>query len=140
MPARDNRKTKGKNERFNGTLEAELLAWRQFSDWTEVSQSFGRWRRIYNTERPHQALNMDVPARNFQPSPIDLPNELPDVNYGPDDQQRKVDVEGRISFQGVEYRVGKAFGGYRVALRPNSQSDQWKVYFSHQHIRTIHSN
>ncbi|MDZ7681627.1 MAG: IS481 family transposase [Fodinibius sp.] len=130
--------TKGKNERFNGTLQAELLEWRQFSGWPEVNQSFTRWRRIYNTERPHEALDMEVPAQHFQPSPVAFPTKLPEVSYGPDDQQRKVNVEGRISFQGDQYRVGKAFGGYPVALRPNGQPEKWNVYFCHQHIRTIH--
>lgn len=130
--------TKGKNERFNGTLQAELLDHTQFSGWTDAQQRFQRWRRIYNTERPHQALDMQTPASRYRPSCIDLPPELPAINYGPDDTLRKVDKDGRIRFRSSAYGVGKAFKRQHVALRPATDPGTWKVYFCHQHIRTIH--
>lgn len=130
--------TKGKNERFNGTLQAELLDYRQFSGWDDVHQRFRRWRRIYNTERPHQALDMDTPASRYQPSYMDLPADLPPVSYGPGDTLRKVNKEGRISFKGTTYGVGKAFKRQQVALRRTKNNHEWKVYYCHQHIRTIH--
>lgn len=132
--------TKGKNERFNGTLQAELLDYRQFSGWQDVRERFHRWRRIYNTERPHQALDMETPASRFQPSSLELPDHLPHISYGPDDTIRKVNKEGRISFQGQTYAIGKAFRGHPVALRPLKKVEKWKVYFCHQHVRTIHLN
>lgn len=130
--------TKGKNERFNGTLQAELLNYRQLSGWSDARRQFRRWRRIYNTERPHQALEMQTPASRYQPSSIALPSELPAIRYGPDDTLRKVNKEGRIRFRASGYGVGKAFKGQQVALRPETDPGTWKVYFCHQHIRTIH--
>lgn len=130
--------TKGKNERFNGTLQAELLDHTQFSGWSDARRRFGRWRRIYNTERPHQALDYQTPASQYQPSSIDLPSKLPPIRYGPDDTLRKVNKEGRIRFKSSAYGVGKAFKRQHVALRRTTEPDTWKVYFCHQHIRTIH--
>lgn len=130
--------TKGKNERFNGTLQAELLNYTQFSGWSDVRQRFHRWRRIYNTERPHQALDYRTPASRYQPSSIDLPSELPAITYGPGDTLRKVNNEGRIRFKASAYGVGKAFKGQQVALRRADNPNIRNVYFCHQHIRTIH--
>lgn len=130
--------TKGKNERFNGTLQAELLNYTQFSGWKDARRRFRRWRRIYNTERPHQALNMQTPASRYRPSCMELPADLPPITYGPADIVRKVTTNACISVNGSHYQIGKAFRGHQVALRPTPSPTEWKVYFCHQHIRSIH--
>lgn len=130
---------KGKNERFNGTLNAELLRFRTFTDLPHAQTEFNRWRTLYNTRRAHESLDMDVPASRYQPSKRSYPEQLPAIEYGPDDQVRKVTNGGFISFNGRNYRVGKAFIGQLVALRPEVDSNQWKVFYCHQHIRTITS-
>lgn len=132
--------SKGKNERFNGTLVAELLRFENFNTFEEAQQAMSNWRKRYNTVRPHEALDMDRPAEHYKLSNVELPTELPPVKYGPDDLTRKVSAKGRISFQGQVFRVGKAFEGHRVALRASSQRDQYKIYFCNQHIRTITLN
>ncbi|MGM0589648.1 MAG: IS481 family transposase [Bacteroidota bacterium] len=130
--------TKGKNERFNGTLQAELLRFRQFSNWSDVRRDFAQWRMIYNTQRPHEALAMDPPAKHYKASCITYSDHLPPINYGPSDIVRKVNAEGRISYQNKQYRVGRAFCGQHVALRAiPEENDKKKVYFCHQHIRTL---
>ena len=48
-----------------------------------------------------------------------------------------VAVSGRISFRGRAFRVGKAFRGRRVALRPTATAGIWKVFFAVQPITTI---
>jgi transposase len=129
--------SKGKNERFNGTLKAELLRFERFPDQACADRRLAEWRKRYNTIRPHEALDMDTPASHYQPSPVKFPERLPAVEYGPDDPTRKVSAKGRISFQGQLFRVGKAFEGQRVAVRASSHRKQYKVYFCNQHIRTI---
>lgn len=132
--------SKGKNERFNGTLKAELLRFEHFSTFEEARRAFSDWRERYNTVRPHEALDMDHPADCYKLSSLAFPTELPPIEYGPDDQTRKVNAKGIISFQGQSFRVGKAFEGHRVALRASSQCNEFKVYFCNQHIRTITLN
>lgn len=130
----------GKNERFNRTLAAELLRYQRFRNHQQAQQKFNRWRVLYNTQRPHQALQMAVPADHYQPSKVGYPDRLSPISYGPDDAVRKVSAKGVISFQGKEYRIGKAFSGYPVAVRASLAEDEYKVYFCHQHIRTINLN
>lgn len=128
---------KGKNERFNGTLQAELIRYHWFSDMEQAQTKFDQWRQVYNQERPHQALGMDVPLSRYTCSSVTYRCSLPPIAYGPDDVIRKVAVTGRISFKSKQYQIGKAFNGQPVALRAQTEKHTWKVYFCHQYIRTI---
>jgi transposase InsO family protein len=129
--------SKGKNERFNGTLKAELLRFERFADQARAARRLAEWRNRYNTARPHEALDMDTPASHYQPSQVTYPDQLPAVEYGPDDATRKVSAKGKISFKGQSFRIGKAFEGHQVAVRASSHGKQHEVYFCNQHIRTI---
>ena len=75
-----------------------------------------------------------LPASRYTFSPRPFPPVLPRLEYAADDEVRTV-ASGRISFRGRVYRVGKAFRGQRVALRPTTGT--WKVFFAVQPITTI---
>lgn len=128
---------KGKNERFNGTLKAEVLRYNRLEDLSHAQDTFDQWREVYNTERPHEALDMNVPSSRYKISSRAYPNHLDPIEYGPADQVRKVSNKGKISFKNKSHRVGKAFKGQPVAIRPHVKEKTWKVYFCHQHIRTL---
>lgn len=128
---------KGKNERFNGTLKAELLRFRSFTDLRDAQNKFNRWWTLYNSRRAHESLDMKVPGTCYRPSKHSYPEQLPAIEYGPADHVRKVTYGGFITFKGTRYRVGKAFIGQPVALRPEVDANQWKVFYCHQQIRTI---
>lgn len=130
---------KGKNERFNGTLQAELLRFNWFNDLHQAQHKFDQWRDEYNGERPHESLDMNVPASRYQPSKRSYPTYLQPIQSGPADQVRKVSNNGRIYFKRKQYSIGKAFNGQPVALRPEKEKHKWHVYFCHQYIRTITS-
>jgi len=129
--------TLGKDERFNRTLKAELIGTRQFADLAECQRLFSLWRDIYNHERPHEALGLATPARRYTISPRPYPAVLPPIEYGPQDQVRKVQLQGEIFFKGREWPVGKAFRGLPVGLRPTLTDGLYDVYFCHQKIRSI---
>ncbi len=59
--------TKGKNERFNRTLNEEVLALRCYRSQEQLQQAFDRWRLVYNHHRPHEALS-DKVSREPLPS------------------------------------------------------------------------
>lgn len=131
---------KGKNERFNGTLQTELLEHEQFADHNQAQDRMSGWRDRYNTVRPHEALDMKPPATRYRPSQTPFPDKLPLVEYDPEATTRKVTSAGRIRFQNRSFTVGKTFSGYRVALRASSQSHRYDVYFCNQQIRAINLN
>lgn len=122
--------TQGKDERFHRTLNAEVLQGRTFRDLSHCQQAFDAWRPIYNWERPHQALEMAVPGQRYRPSPRPFPESLPPVEYGPEDRVvRKVQADGTITLHSSVFRVGNAFKGLPVALRPTHEDGIWDVFF-----------
>jgi transposase InsO family protein len=129
--------TQGKDERFHRTLKAELLAHEPWTDLRAAQGRFDAWREVYNRERPHEALGLQVPASRYHPSPRSFPERLAPIEYGPGDIVRRVQEGGWFSYRGRNYRVAGAFRGYPVALRASSQDDQWQVWFCHTCLGTI---
>lgn len=129
--------TQGKDERFHRTLALEVLRDNHFADLAEAQSTFDCWRNIYNLERPHEALGLHPPASRYCASPRPFPEQLPPIEYAPDHWVRKVDITGKISFQGKVIRVSKAFRGYSLGLRPTVEDGLWDVYFCHHKVNQI---
>jgi len=65
----------GYNESFNGKLRDELLNGEIFYSLKEAQVMIERWRRHYNTVRPHSALGYRPPAPEaILPHAVDLPS------------------------------------------------------------------
>ena len=129
--------TQGKEERFHRTLKAEVINGRSFGDLADCQRAFDRWRPRYNHERPHEALDMATPAERYRPSPRCFPEVLPAIEYAPGDQVRKVDSDGFISFRNRPWRLGKAFRGELVALRPTIEDGVFSVHYCSHRIATL---
>ena len=129
--------TQGKDERFHRTLEAEVLRYQQGASLAQWQRHFDQWRVVYNTERPHEALSMAVPASRYQPSQRRYPEHLTAIEYGPDDIVRKVRHFGHIKYEGREYHVGSAFYGLHVALRQTNTDRRFAVYFCQHKIGAL---
>lgn len=129
--------TNGKDERFHRTLKTELLGNRWFSTIAEVQKAFDAWREIYNHERPHEALALEVPASRYRASLRCYPEVLPAIEYNAADVVRSVRPNGQVNFEGTAYFVGQAFAGEKVALRPTDQDGVWTVFFCQQRIATV---
>lgn len=132
--------TQGKDERFHRSLRAEALAPSAGPPLATLAQAQARleaWRHVYNHERPHEALGLAVPASRYHPSPRPFPEVLPEVAYDASFQVRHVQREGTISWQGGEYRVGGAFAGQRVGVRPSDVDGCFAVYFAEHAIASL---
>jgi transposase InsO family protein len=129
--------TLGKDERFHRTLAAEVLATRQWRDRAHCQAAVDRWRVVYNTERPHEALGLAVPASRYTPSLRPFPDPLPPIDYPAGLLVRKVQQGGRCSVHGWVFQVPKAFVGYPVGLRPRAEDGAYDVLFCHQRILAL---
>jgi len=129
--------TLGKYERFHRTLKAEVISACADKTIPQCQNLFDRWRKSYNTERPHEALAMAVPATRYQLSGRAFPKILAEIEYGPADHVRKVQDGGIISFKNRAFKIGKAFKGQRVAIRATNSDGQFDVFFSHQKISEV---
>lgn len=108
--------TQGKEERFHRTLKRELLSKRPFRDTEDAQSSFTVWRQEYNYERPHEALNLDVPAEHYRPSKRTLREADKPVEYGAGTRLRKVNCKGYLSIQNHRYYITEALIGEYVEL------------------------
>jgi transposase InsO family protein len=129
--------TMGKDERFHRSLKAEVLSGPPFADLAAAERAFDRWRNVYNTQRPHEALKLDVPASRYQPSPRDYVETIAPFEYAPGDIVRRVQQAGHVSLLGRNVKVPKAFRGKLVAFRPTTQDGVFDAVFRTQKIATI---
>jgi len=127
----------GKNERFNRTLEAELLAGRTFADLASAQRAFDAWRHHYNHHRPHDALALAVPADRYRPSPRPFSTTVEPFEYGPDDILRRVDGAAWFSFGGRRMKASKALIGKQIAIRPTERDGTFDLVFRHVTVKTI---
>jgi transposase InsO family protein len=116
--------TNGKDERFHRTLKAELLGSRWFTTIADVQRELDRWRDIYNLERPHDSLELEVPASRYQVSTRPYPEVVPPIVYDSTDLVRKVMSRGGIRFGGREYYISRpsSVSRWRCGRRPKMGS------------------
>jgi hypothetical protein len=130
--------TLGKDERLHRSLKAELLSRNVLFSLPDYQFAFDGWRDVYNLERPHEALDFNVPDAHYRPSQRPFPQTLPPLLFPSGAAIRKVDVSGRISYQGRRFRAGKAFHRHSVGLLHDSSEDGLvHVYFNNFRIRTL---
>lgn len=130
--------SRGKNERFHRSLKAEVFALKRFRHLAEVQPALDAWRSVYNLERPHQALDYDVPASRYRASTRSLPERLAQVEYDEHEIVRSVSTtKDYISFKGRLWKVPQAFRGERVAIRPLTTDGRFGVFFAAHQIATI---
>jgi transposase InsO family protein len=127
----------GKNERFNRTLKDELLERRTFDDLDQAQRAFDAWRHHYNHHRPHDALDLAVPADRYRASRRSFNPTVQSFDYGPDDAVRTVDAAANISFQGRRLKASRALIGKRIAVRPTDQDGVFDLVFRHVPVKSI---
>lgn len=132
--------TQGKLERFHRSLKSEVLQGRHFMDLNSAQQAFDIWRDVYNQKRPHQALDMQVPATRYSSSPREYQEQQMTPEYTDGDVVRKVQVKGEIYWRNREYSIGKAFHGLSIAIRETAEDGIHDVYWSRHRIARIDLN
>jgi len=127
--------TQGKDERFHRTLKAEVLNGFVGHSQDDFQRCFDAWRHRYNHERPHEAIQDQVPASRYRPSDRTYPEQLPPIEYAAGELVRKVQLDGNIYFKGHLPLIGKAFKGYPVRLQASSTDGIFDAYFGTNWIR-----
>jgi transposase InsO family protein len=125
---------RGKIERFNRTLEAEVFALNPLHDLADTQVAFDHWRPIYNHLRPHESLGFQRPAQRYRPSARPYPETVGGPDYAAHDIVRRVGTtKAYISFKGHMWKMPQAFAGEKVALRPLGPDGHYGVcYGAHQ--------
>lgn len=129
--------TQGKDERFHRTFKAEVLQGVTLPELDASQIVFDRWRVIYNHERPHEALAMQVPQQHYRVSPRKYQPSPAPPEYMDDRQIRRVQDRGLITWHSHDYRVGGAFTGEPVAVRPTLEEHILDVFWGTRRIAQI---
>ena len=124
--------TNGKLERFHRSMQAEVLAGRNFTGSAQAQRAFDRWREVYNLQRPHEALAMHPPISRYRPSTLAYPEQLPAIEYADGDTVVQPNSSGFIRFKGRSWRISQALGRLPVGIRQHPGVDGlFDVFFCH---------
>jgi putative transposase len=118
----------GSHEQFHAVLKADTTR-PPAADAPAQQRRFTRFCAEYNYERPHDALDEDVPATRYQPSPRPLPAQVPAPEYPGHLEIRRVSPIGQISWGGQLLFVSGALAGEDVAFEEVADG-LWTVYFA----------
>jgi len=112
----------GGHERMHLDIFRELERGRAGMD----QASFDLWRQEFNTERPHEALDMAMPAEVYRPSTRTFEGTPAAIDYGAMDT-RKVTHHGKIGYGGDHIAISTALRGWNVGLCPcdNGEVEVW---------------
>ena len=122
---------------FHRTLQAELLASAAFRDLAHTQRAFARWRLDYNTQRPHEALAMAVPAARYCVSNRPFTSANPPIEYGPQRSRPQGANQRRISFPRPNLSLKSNLKGKPIALRATDQDGQFDVFFCHKKLAQL---
>ena len=117
----------GRHERMHRTLKRET-ATPPKSTWRAQQRAFDRFRREYNQERPHEAIDQLTPDNLYQPSPREYPLILPEMTYPDDMLVRSVKSQGDISWKSRHVYLSETLAGEQVGLRPVTDR-LYDIYF-----------
>jgi putative transposase len=118
----------GRHERMHLTLKQQATK-PVVANLLQQQARFDAFVRHYNDERPHQALEMKVPAELYVPS--DRPYRgLSEIDYPLHDWASTVTTCGRICFRNRKVNLSQVFAGQQVGV---CQVDEhvWLVTFMH---------
>ena len=121
--------TQGKEERYNRTLQDELLRYNKYYDINEIQKAYNEYREFYNNERPHHALNFDVPSQRYIPSTRKY-KEKPDIwEYEKEYKIHKVKSSGYIRIEKQGYFLNEAFGDKEVGVKESKENNCYDICY-----------
>jgi putative transposase len=104
----------GAHERMHLDIRRELEGGRVGRD----QAAFDLWREEYNTERPHEALGMRVPAEVYERSARRYEGTPTEIDYGGMETRKVRAKTGAIGYQKERIMITSAIGGWTVGLSP----------------------
>jgi transposase InsO family protein len=119
--------TTGKIERFHRSLRAECLTGQLFRSLPVAQAAVDEWVGYYNTQRPHQSLDMAVPADRFIPVGAAQRPVTGGERSGDDWVSRRVGSNGVVCVSWQQVCVGKHHAGQRCDVHVTDELLQFWV-------------
>jgi transposase InsO family protein len=105
----------GRHERMHRTLK-DATSKPPAATVRQQQRRFDAFRREYNEERPHEAIDQVPPAERWQAPRRTMPVCLEDPWYDADHEVRRVHNTGEIKWRGERVFIGEALAGELVGL------------------------
>jgi len=126
----------GKHERMHLTLKQDT-ALPPAADLRSQQRRFDAFRKLYNRERPHEALGQKPPSSVYVPSARSFPRRLPEVAYPGHYHLRQVKQCGDIKWLGHLVRLTTSLHGQTVGLEEVAD-DCWDIHFGPIRLGRFH--
>jgi putative transposase len=84
-------------------------------------ERFRAFQRLYNEERPHQALGNTPPAEHYAPSPRRWDGVLREPDYAAGQIVRRVRHNGEIKWRGTTLYINQALAGEPIGLEEGDE-------------------
>jgi len=117
----------GRHERMHRTLKAEVTR-PPAANLAAQQRLLERFWRCYNEERPHRALDGEVPATHYRASSRAYPERIPEIVYPGHFRRPKVGTNGCVSWRGKFVFVSEVLAGERLGFEPIDDGI-WSVHF-----------
>jgi len=117
----------GRHERMHKTLKAETTRPPR-ANLNAQQRLFNAFRREYNDERPHEALEQETPASVYTPSPRTMPDHPHPLEYPAHFERRLVSENSGVRWNGERVCVTHVLAGEIIGLEPVDDG-LWDVYF-----------
>jgi transposase InsO family protein len=129
--------TTGKIERFHRSLRTEFLTDTTFESLAAAQERLDAWVSTYNTDRPHQSLDMHTPAERYGTGPRRQITTTPD-RTGPEWVARKVSTVGVVCVSWQQVSVGRHRAGERCDVHVGD--DILQLWIGNELLRTVQRN
>jgi|CXWL01.1.fsa_nt_gi transposase InsO family protein len=127
--------TQGKVERFHRTLDRSLRHHGLPRTQKEMSSALARFLEEYNEVRPHESLDMAVPASRYVPSPRPYQPLPATWEYPEGSEVRRLNSAGCLDLSSERYFVCEALAGKDVWCR--RFQNRILVTYRHMNIREV---
>jgi len=117
----------GRHERMHRTLKDETTR-PAAGNLSAQQRKFNHFRDEFNNERPHEALDQQTPASQYQPSLREMPNTIPPLEYPDRFEVRYVSANGGIRWKKDWVNVSSVCIGEYVGFE-EIDDGIWNVYF-----------
>jgi hypothetical protein len=122
----------GRHERMHRTLK-ERTATPPRADLRAQQRRFNAFRKVYNSDRPHEGLDMETPAAIYEPSPRTFtPNPDP-IDYPGHFEIRRVSGDATLRWRSRKVFVSSLLKNHIVGLEQIADG-VWSVYFGPLHL------
>ena len=91
---------------------------------------FDHFRKEFNDERPHEALDQETPASHYQPSSRELPEKLSPIKYPAHFEKRLMSRNGGFRWASKRVPLSHLLEGQDIGLEEVGDGI-WDVYYSH---------